>query len=52
LVVEDGVNRVVEVRVALEVIDVVDGAGRQVVERIDLVATVEQGLGKIRIKGL
>ena len=47
-IVEDRVDGVVETRVGLEVGDVVDRAGRQVVERIDLVAAVEQRLGQVR----
>ncbi len=41
------VDRVVEVRMRLEMGDVVDRAGRQVVEDEDLVAALEQRLGQV-----
>src|SRR5262249_57005917 len=44
----DGVDRVVELRVRLEMGDVVDRPGGQVVEHEDLVAAVEQRLGEVR----
>ena len=47
-IVEDGIDRVVKIRVALEVCDVVDRSRRQVVERVHRVAVVEQRLGEVR----
>ena len=46
--VRDGVDGVVELRVRLEVRDVVDRSGRQIVEREDFVAALEQRLGQMR----
>ena len=42
------VDGVVEPRMRLQVGDVVDRAGRQVVEHVDLVAALEQRLGQVR----
>ena len=46
--VRDGVDGVVELGVRLEVRDVVDRAGGQVVEDEDLVAAIEQRFGQMR----
>ena len=45
--VEDGVDHVAEVRVRLQVVDVVDGAGGEVVDDLHVVTGVEQGLGQV-----
>src|SRR5439155_4997185 len=42
------VDRVVESLVGLEVLDVLDGAGGEVVQQVDGVAAGEQGLGEMR----
>ena len=42
------VDGVVEARVRLEVRDVFDAAGREVVEDVDLVAALEVGVGEVR----
>ena len=44
----DRLDEVLEPGAALEVHDVVDGAGRQVVDDDDLVAVLEQGFGQMR----
>ena len=44
----NAVDRVMELRMLFEMGDVVDRPRRQVVERIDLVAAREKGLGQVR----
>ena len=46
--VREGIDHVLEFRVDLQMADVADGPGRQVVDDVDLVARIQQCLGQVR----